>query len=565
MPEIKNDSISIYDALENIKSGKYVMPAFQRQYVWSMGQIEKLWDSILLDYPLATFLFWHLDDDNTGWDTNFCNFLQEATFDSRKNPATKNYDLSGINIKITDTAVLDGQQRLTSLFLSLIGDTYIKEKGARKSRGSIVSKLLIELNKNRLTIDEEEYNGKKFDVKFSEKIGKISPTQFEIKKITNEKFKNKDTRGKAIEEAIINVPLDSKDYAKDILTKLCGKVYDEKLIHYTEIKNMKQDDALEMFVRFNSGGKALSKSEITMSILEAYWPGSKTKFGEIFKDSYAEFNTDFIIRTALMLYGDVVKSNINNKIAQELKNNWEEFKKALKNLDCLLKDMGIDTKRFKNSWNVLLPIIYCIYYNPFYMDDKSAIKIYLVRAILFTYFQSGTTAKLQRLKSSINEYDGKITVEMLDQITDLQVTDGKTDDILDSEKGSKVASEALYFLSNAWLKNCKYEQDHLHPFSRFDKSKPINMEMGNWYLARRNRNRLANLYLLEGRSNGEKNDMSLEDYCSDMNDEQRKTFYEQAFIPQNIPLAIEYFNEFYNARRKLLKEKLKELLTLKNN
>lgn len=33
-----------------IKDGKYVMPAFQRQYVWSMEQIEKLWDSILLEY-----------------------------------------------------------------------------------------------------------------------------------------------------------------------------------------------------------------------------------------------------------------------------------------------------------------------------------------------------------------------------------------------------------------------------------------------------------------------------------------------------------------------------------
>lgn len=49
---------------------------------------------------------------------------------------------------------------------------------------------------------------------------------------------------------------------------------------------MKQDDALEMFVRFNSGGKALRKSEITMSILEAYWPSAKTEFGKILVDSY---------------------------------------------------------------------------------------------------------------------------------------------------------------------------------------------------------------------------------------------------------------------------------------
>ena len=63
MSVLIDDSITIYEALENIKNGKYVMPAFQRQYVWSMEQIEKLWDSILLGYPIATFLFWHV----VGW------------------------------------------------------------------------------------------------------------------------------------------------------------------------------------------------------------------------------------------------------------------------------------------------------------------------------------------------------------------------------------------------------------------------------------------------------------------------------------------------------------------
>jgi len=62
---------------------------------------------------------------------------------------------------------------------------------------------------------------------------------------------------------------------------------------------MKQYDALEMFVRFNSRGKPLSKSDITMSILEAYWPSAKTEFGKILTGSYDKFGTDFIIRTAL--------------------------------------------------------------------------------------------------------------------------------------------------------------------------------------------------------------------------------------------------------------------------
>ena len=48
MNKLCDKSITIYEALQNIKRGRYVMPAFQRQFVWGMAQIEKLWDSILL-------------------------------------------------------------------------------------------------------------------------------------------------------------------------------------------------------------------------------------------------------------------------------------------------------------------------------------------------------------------------------------------------------------------------------------------------------------------------------------------------------------------------------------
>lgn len=562
MSRLIENSITIYEALQNIRDGKYVMPAFQRQFVWSMEQIEKLWDSILLDYPIATFLFWHVDDSNVTWDTYFCNFLSEVTFDSRKQADSVNYELTSINVKNTDTAVLDGQQRLTSLYLSLFGEGYIRPNYARKKSGDrLVTKLLIELNKNKISVDEEEYNSKKFDIKFSEKIGRLSPTQFEIKNIIDQKFQDDSTREKAIEDAIANVPADSKEYARNILKKLYNKIFVEKLIRYTEITDMKQDDALEMFVRFNSGGKPLRKSEITMSILEAYWPSAKTEFGKILVDSYANFGTDFIIRSALMLYGDVVKSNISKKIAEELKNNWNAFKKALKDLERVLKGMKIEVSRFSSSWNVLLPIIYYIYYNPDFDKNTEGVRAYLLRAIFFTYFQSGTTGKLQQMKSNINSFDYEITIEMLNQMNDLRVTDGKIEDVLNSEKGSRVAGEVLYYLNLDWTnKNFKYEQDHLHPESRFNGSKPISVSMEDWKRWRGMRNRLPNLHLLEGRSNGSKNDMRLVDYYNDMNDEQKAEFCKQAMIPKDVSLEIEDFEIFYEKRKAILTEKIRELL-----
>lgn len=563
MSVLIDDSITIYEALENIKNGKYVMPAFQRQYVWSMAQIEKLWDSILLDYPIATFLFWHVDDDNVSWDTYFCNFLSEVTFDSRKQADSVNYELSSINVNLTDTAVLDGQQRLTSLFLSLYGQAYIRQKHARKKiAGGTVVKLLIELNKNRLAVDEEEYNSKKFDIRFAERIGKLSPTQFEVKNILDPQFREDSTREQAIEKAIVNVPPESKEYARGILNQLYRKIFVEKLIRYTKIKDMKQDDALEMFVRFNSGGKALKKHEITMSILEAYWPSAKTEFGKVLEGPYAGFGTDFIVRAALMLYGDVVKSNINKQIAEDLKNHWQEFKKALRNLETVLKSMKIEVSRFANSWNVLLPIIYFIYYNPEYEKNLEGIRAYLVRAVLFTYFQSGTTSKLQQMKSSINSYNYEITVDMMEnQISDLRVTDGKIDDILNAEKGSRVAGEVLYFLGLDWInKNYKYEQDHLHPDERFNRTNPVSVPMEEWNKWRSNRNRLPNLHLLEGRQNASKNDMRLVDYYNDMNDEQKAVFRKEALIPDGVSLELEHFGEFYEKRKALLMDKIRQLL-----
>jgi hypothetical protein len=318
----------------------------------------------------------------------------------------------------------------------------------------------------------------------------------------------------------VNVPADSKEYAKNILQSLYNKIFIEKLVRYTEIIDMNQDDALEMFVRFNSGGKPLRKSDITMSILEAYWPSARSEFGKILVDSYEGFGTDFIIRSALMLYGDVVKSNINKGIAETLKNDWNEFKRELTNLERLLHELKIDVSHFSSSWNVLLPIIYYIYYNSEYSNNIKAVRAYLLRAIFFTYFQSGTTGKLQQMKSYINSFDYEITIEMLDQINDLRVTDGKIEDVLNSEKGSRVAGEVLYYLNLDWInKNFKYEQDHLHPDSRFDNSKPHSISMDDWKKWRSMRNKLPNLHLLEGRSNGSKSDMRLIDYYNDMNDQ----------------------------------------------
>lgn len=561
MSRLEDKSVSIYEAIQNIENGKYVMPAFQRQYVWSMDKIEKLWDSILQGYPISTFLFWHVDDSNVSTDTYFCDFMKEVNFDSTKNAKDVNYNLRTIDFSVSDTAVLDGQQRLTSLFISLLGETGLRQKYQRKSNSTkLITKLLIELNKNKINV-QDEFNIKKYDIHFTDKVGKIDPSQFEIKTILKEEFRNPTTRNAAIEDKIKYIPNDSKDYAREILNLLCDKVFNEKLIRYTEIFDMNSDDALEMFVRFNAGGEPLKKSDITMSILEAYWPSAKTKFGEVLVGDYANYGTDFLIRTAHMIYGDVVKSNISKQVASDLKNNWKSFKEALNKTATLIKSFNISINKFANSWNILVPIVFTIYFNPDYMDCIDGIKAYIHRASFFTFFKSGTTGKLQTMKNGLISYEFAMSTEMLDQIYELRVNDNKVEELLNYEKGSRVAGEILYYISKDWLKeNVKYEQDHLHPFERFNQSQPSGITMQKWAEWRSMRNKLPNLQYLEGRENGSKNDMSLQQFFDEMTNDQQKEFKKNSYIPENQSLDIANFENFYNDRKKLLKTKILTLL-----
>ncbi len=145
-------------------------------------------------------------------------------------------------------------------------------------------------------------------------------------------------------------------------------------------------------------------------------------------------------------------------------------------------------------------------------------------------------------------------------MSELQVTQGKIDDILASEKGDRVADEALYFLGRNWInRESKYDIDHLHPYARFE-CPPSGVRHEDWLKWRQNRNRLPNLQLLEGRSNKSKSDMKLIDYYNDMNSEQQSIFREQAIIPEDVSLEYEDFGEFYEKRKALLADRIRQLL-----
>lgn len=54
--------------------------------------------------------------------------------------------------------------------------------------------------------------------------------------------------------------------------------------------------------------------------------------------------------------------------------------------------------------------------------------------------------------------------------------------------------------------------------------------------------------------------MRLVDYYNDMNNDQKVEFYKQSMIPPDVTLEIEDFENFYEARKTTLADKIRELL-----
>lgn len=118
---------------------------------------------------------------------------------------------------------------------------------------------------------------------------------------------------------------------KKTLRILHQRIVIEKLINYYKIEEQELDNILDIFVRVNSGGTVLSKSDLLFSTIVANWQEARQKIEDLLntinkKGNGFCFDNDFIMRSCLVLTDCPIlfkvrsfkKENIN-----KIKNQWE--------------------------------------------------------------------------------------------------------------------------------------------------------------------------------------------------------------------------------------------------
>ncbi len=243
--------ITIKEAIKNIHEKKYLMPAIQREVVWNTGQIERLFDSLMRDYPVGSFLFWMVKKKHTG-NYQFYEFVRD--YHERDNPHNAKANVSGQDDII---GILDGQQRLTSLYVGLRGSFAYKEPRKRWENPQAFPRRRLYLNLLGPSTDESRDLLYDFQFLTEKEVSESAADSYwfqvgDILDLTSQ-FQ--------VNTFLINAGLMKKDekvarFANGTLFKLWSVVHESRVINYF----LEEDERLDKVLTYSSESTAVAQS-----------------------------------------------------------------------------------------------------------------------------------------------------------------------------------------------------------------------------------------------------------------------------------------------------------------
>ena len=565
---------NIRAVIEEINSRKIYLPAIQRKYVWDDDQITRLMDSIMRGYPIGTFLFWKVRKSIINKkEYSMYEFIKDFhERDVYKNPSAPQPFPIGSDEE-TIWAVLDGQQRLTSLYIALQGSMSRKLPNKRWKNDDAfpIKELYLDLHSQRT--DEGDIS---YEFKFL--------TQEEAKKQKDDKlwYLVKDilkySQDELVTDLIIPNGWASDKVAMKNISLLHTRLVGDEIINYFEVQTDSIDSVLDIFVRVNSGGTVLSKSDLLFSTIVSHWDKARdeidkllaeiNKIGEGYK-----FSNDFIMRTCLYVLDMSVTLKVETfkkESVLKIKNNWENIRKAIKDTVDLLNEFGFNSENII-SYVAVSPMVYYRFKGGnFDAESKSELRKYIVISQVRQVFGAATNSALTSIREALKaaptdsfKMGNLLKVRFTGERT-LRYTSEEIDAMFDTyEIGAYTFMLLSLLYPNLKYSQKGFHQDHMHPYAGFEESKIANLKLPDGSIIddvrkdewRRRRNTLANLQLLEGRENERKNATPLVDWIKVIaNSENAK------YMPSDSSFELSHFEDFMDKRQKLMSDALKAIL-----
>jgi len=371
--EVKSEIIQTF--VDELNSGKYFLPSFQRQYVWDEDDIKDLIDSMIRNYPIGTIILWKPSSALTSEIEPF----SKPLVDVKRNNHREIY------------YVIDGQQRLTSLLL-LLNNWEIERDGEKIIRGPI------------------SYNpsNKKFykSTKRGIDLSKLIKAFYHYDNNAISDLKNETTEENFIE-------------MKAMITEFLNKYPIPICIMETRQEDEKTfSDMAEIFIRINKYGIRIGNLELMLSFLAGTIKGDlKERINGTYEDLHKKFEIDLqpVIRFVFSNFNlkqtqiskvEQFKRNIEEVSKYDLNESAKIFNKCNKAMNLAIellgKELGLHNSRLLPSQTTLIPIAKYFYMkginslDELEKDDTNGIVNWFILTSFNGYYSSQTDTKLDR-------------------------------------------------------------------------------------------------------------------------------------------------------------------------
>lgn len=534
------------------EDGGFWLPNIQRPFVWGEDQICRLFDSILREYPISTLLVWKTPSEirRRKFIDNWSSSLKLSSFYVPEYTKKK-------------CLVLDGQQRLQSLYIGLCGSFSGRE-------------LYFDILSGTTSLPDDI----KYRFEFRESTSSTFPwIKFKDLVFTtlNKRQLIRDIKQSA-DRIFTNEEIDKIQDNLDLIDRTFKM---EESITYQELDSIDNrdlytdDDVVEVFIRANSGGTKLGKSDLLFSLLNATWDAADNRMEELLTElnRYGfSFDRDFILKTCLVLLNQGARYEVSKfrkpGVRDEIEDKWNELSASIKAIaDFVRSKTYIQCDKALPSYLALIPLIYVRHHYPTAWATATHVDTFLVRTLLTSAFGGQSDriidALVKRFKE-IERFDAEEGFAVIrSQNRSLEITKNQ---FFEMGYGSKT----VHLIFNLWYPTFSHtpaydnnlpQIDHVFPQSKLKAIKVTNPETGRPVMKYYDdaRNQLANCMLLTREENGAggKGDTAPIDWFSDKSDE----YLDRHLIPKDRSLwTMERFEDFIAERKNLITKKFSHLI-----
>lgn len=580
--------MSIAAALRQIQEHKLILPAIQREYVWKPSQVVQVFDSVMRGYPVGSFLSWKVAPETIS-KFKFYGFMKNySAFNNRHNPV--------IDIP-TDrevVAVLDGQQRLTSLNIGLRGTYAYKNHGGWTNKAWSYPERRLYLNVAGEAPENEL--GLKYHFQFLTKddldANATDPTKewFPVSEVYDA------AEASALSRTVAKYGFGNDVTATDFIWRLWDAIHKNASLHFYEEDVQDIERVLDIFVRVNSGGTVLSYSDLLLSIATAQWEGDARAAVHGLVDALNQsgngfnFSRDTILKSCLVLadvsdIGFKVKNFTTTNMAK-LEADWDVMSTSLQVAVGLLSDFGLSGGALTAD-SVLIPVAYYVHHrklghsyreSPNTREDRERLRSWVLRSLIVRGVWGSGLDTLLRDCREIIKAEGSSSFPLTEieramalRGKSLAVTDALIEDILGLEYGKGRTFAVLATLFPHVDTRNVFHVDHVFPASRFDRRKlaALKAEDGTPSFTAEDiaelitqRDTLPNLELLPGLENIGKSDKAPDDWLAAEypSQDSRSAFLARNALPSTLPHSIVGFPALYEQRVELLIARIKDKL-----